>query len=183
MNLENIQNSYFHLLGDHLVVLDAFSPKPKLEQVTNEILKMQSPENDLWLTTLLAKTLEYAAEYKERYPSTLEVKLDKEPESLNPDESLKALSWFILWMGKFYIKLDFLRDLCMLVSRMWKVLDEIKLTVKDLDNKIVWRKVMNEREIIDKEFVIIRGDEEEVFNIVQQTCQFIDRIFQRCSSE
>ena len=149
-----------------------------MQDVVLKILENLKETSDSWLKDIKKKTQEYWSEYSAKYKGTLETELDDEPLSLDPDDSLKALVWFLLWLGKYYVKPDFLPDLCTILSRVWKVLHETKLSVKDLDNKLVWKKVSKEILDVSATLTFFKDSQDLLLEFIEKTCQMIDRLFQ-----
>lgn len=160
------------------MAINSYEPKLKVQDLVLKILENLKETSDSWLKDIREKTQEYWSEYSVKYKSTLEVELDDEPETLDHEDSLKGLVWFLLWLGKYYVKTDFLPDLCTIISRVWKVLSEIKLSVKDLDNKLVWKKVAKETSDVSSKLKYFKNSPELLLDFIEKTCQMIDRLFQ-----
>jgi len=178
LDLELIENICFHLLGEKMLAINDFTPKPSLEIVVKRVMAVPKSEDDKPLNTLQEKIQEYYKEFKEKYPGDLEIELDDEPVYIDINDTTRLMAWFIIWMGKFHIKLEFISDLCLLISRVWKVLQELGLTVRDIDNKIVWKKVIKECETISKDFTFLQSEPDLLSNFTQNICKLIDKIFQ-----
>jgi len=175
--LEVVQNSLFHLLGDKMHVIEDFEPKVKMEDVMNKIREAAQGKDDKYITTLLAKSEEYYNDFKARFPQGLEIKLDTEPELIGSEDDLKCLAWYVIWLGKFYLKPKFVPDLFILVSKIWKVLDEFKLNIRDLDNKIIWKKVLIESDFLKENNEFLKNEPTQISFLIQIVCQMIDKIF------
>lgn len=177
--LEVIQNSLYHFLGDKMHVIEDFEPKVKMEEVMEKIREAAEGKEDKYMQALLVKAEEYYKDFKTRNPEELEIKLDKEPEIIKSDDDLRSLAWYVIWLGKFYLKPRFVPDLFVLVSKIWKVLDEFKLNIRDLDNKIIWKKVLAEADFIKENNEFLKNDPIQVAHLIQIVCQMIDKIFLR----
>lgn len=159
-------------------VIEDFEPKVKMEDVMMKIRDVAQGKEDKYIIALLAKTEEYYADFKNRHPEELEIKLDKEPEYIKCADDLKCLAWYVVWLGKFYVKPRFVPDLFLLVAKIWKVLDEFKLNIRDLDNKIIWKKVFAESDFL-KENNGMLNDPNQMAQLIQILCQMIEKIFFR----
>jgi len=106
---------------------------------------------------------------------------EEEFRNLNPDNGLRVLAWFILWLGKHFVKKEFVSDLTFIVSKIWKVLDDTQLQIQDLDNKLVWKKAMAECKINVAELTFFKRDEEMIFEFIQKICQLIGKAYEQLS--
>jgi len=81
-------------------------------------------------------------------------------------------------LGKIYVKAEFLQDLCVVFAKIWKVLDETQLSVLDLDNKLVWKKVMKECEVTIDDLPHFKSNPDLLFDFIQKVCQLIGKTFE-----
>lgn len=177
LELESIQNTYCHLLGEKLQVINNYESKPKLSEISQKLLDYLKDYDDQWARSLTEKIAEYTSDYEKKYANNLEVELDEQPTVLSLTDSLNILAWFVLWMGKYYVKIEFINDVCLICSKIWNILSEMNLTVKDLDNKLIWKKVLRECEAIFEKLPFFQKDKNLLADFVQKTCQLIDRLF------
>ncbi len=157
--------------------MNSFSQKPKLESVVKAIYEIDYNPPDKDLEALQKEVQKYYKEFKEKYPGPLELELDDEPAKLDLNDSNTILAWFVVWMGKFHIKLEFMPNLCLIVCKIMKILEELGLTIKDLDNKIVWRKVLKECSNLNKGTFSLGEDQEGLNIIIQNVCKMIEKQF------
>jgi len=93
-------------------------------------------------------------------------------------DPLKILVWFLLWLGKYIVKGNFLMDQCIITAKIWKILREKHLQVQDLDNKIVWQEVAKECDTHKDKFNYFDGNSDLVLEYVKKTCHLIGKTFE-----
>lgn len=175
--LEETQNELLGFLGEKLMVISSFDDKVKLEDIVNKIASIPTDNKDKWFVSIQNDCKDVLAQYGE------ENNLDFEEEfkSLNPDNGLRVLVYFMLWLGKHFVKKEFLLDLSVIVSKIWKVLDQTALQIQDLDNKLVWKKAMAECKLSIEDLGFFRKDEELIYEFIQKVCQLIGKAFEQLS--
>jgi len=173
--LEETQNDLLGFLGERLMVISGFDDKLKLEDIVNKVLSIPKDNKDKWFVAMQEECQSIFKEFGE------EISLDFEEEfrSIDPNNSLRVLAWFVLWLGKHFVKKEFVVDLCIIVSKIWKVLDDTQLQIQDLDNKLVWKKAMAECKLAVNELTFFRRDEEMIYEFIQKICQLIGRVFEQ----
>jgi len=175
--LEETQNELLGFLGEKLMIIGSFDDKLKLEDVVNKILSIQRENKDKWFIGLQEEARAFFAEHGEN----TDLDFEEEFRSLDPNNGLRVLIWFVLWLVKNFVKKEFIQDLCFIISRIWKVLDDTQLQIQDLDNKLVWKKAMAECKLVIAELVFFRRDEELIYEFIQKVCQLIGRAFEQAS--
>jgi hypothetical protein len=177
--IENAQSELLGFLGERLRVVGMMDSKPKLETVVLGVLNVTDESNDKAMVELKKKAEELFAKMKEKSSETFDIELDFDTFSgMDPEQPLDILAWFLLWMGKYIVKLEFLRDLTFIFSKIWKVLEQKQLQIQDLDNKLVWNGVMKECDGFLDNFTCFERKKELVFEFVSKTCHLIGKIFE-----
>lgn len=153
--------------------------KPKLESVVLGIMGVSDDSRDESMVQLKKKTDELFADLKARGTDSFDLDLDFDSfRLLNPNDSLKILVWFLLWLGKYVVKFDVLRDFTFIFSKIWKVLIQKQLQIQDLDNKLVWNGVMKECEAQINSFICFERKKDLAYEFVSKTCHLIGKIFE-----
>jgi len=178
-HLEVAQNELMSFLGEKLMVTSDFSPKVTLESVVTKILAFQGENRDQWFINIQNKAKELLAVYQEKDVKQKNIDFEEDIEKLNPEDGLQIMTWFVLWLGKIYVKADFLFDLCTVFSKIWKILEDTQLGVQDLDNKLVWKKVTKECEELMKEIPNFKNDINLLYDFIQKVCQLIGKTFEQ----
>jgi hypothetical protein len=177
--LENAQSELLGFLGERLRVVSMMDSKPKLENVVLGVLNVNDESNDEVMVQMKKRAEEMFAEMKEKNNETFDIELDFDTfAAMDPEEPLSILVWFLLWLGKYIVKFDFLRDLTFIFSKIWKVLEQKQLQIQDLDNKLVWNGVMKECDPFLSTFVNFEKKKDLVFEFVSKTCHLIGKIFE-----
>jgi len=177
--LENAQSELLGFLGERLRVVSMMDSKPKLEAVVTGVLNAQDESNDPSMTQVKKRTSQLFNELKQNSGETFDIELDFDTfQNIDPEDSLKILVWFLLWIGKYIVKLDFLKELTFLFTKIWKVLDQKQLQIQDLDNKLVWNGVMKECDPYINSFTSFEKKKELVSEFVSKTCHLIGKIFE-----
>lgn len=59
-----------------------------------------------------------------------DIELDfEEFKALDGVDALKVLVWFMLWLGKYIVKANFLPDQMFIFSKIWKILKDKRLSI------------------------------------------------------
>lgn len=172
--IEETQNELLGFLGEKLMVISGFEDKLKLEDIINKILSVSKDSHDKWFGILQdeCKTL------FDTYGEDMNLDFEEEYKNLDPNNGLRVLTWFLLWLAKHFVKKEFVPDLCIVISKIWKVLEETHLQVQDLDNKLVWKKTMAECKIVASDLSCFRQDDELVYEFIQKCCQLVGKAFE-----
>lgn len=178
-HLEVAQNDLMSFLGEKLMVTSDFGPKVTLESVVTKILAFQGENRDKWFIDIQNKAKEMFATYQEKDKKLKSIDFEEDIGKLNPEDGLQIMTWFVLWLGKIYVKADFLFDLVGVFSKIWKVLEDTQLGVQDLDNKLVWKKVTKECEGIMKDMVNFKNDVNLLYDFIQKVSQLIGKTFEQ----
>jgi len=166
-------------LGEKLMVTSDFGPKVTLESVVTKILAFQGDNRDKWFIDIQNKAKEMFATYQEKDKKLKSIDFEEDIRNLNPEDGLQIMTWFVLWLGKIYVKADFLFDLVGVFSKIWKVLEDTQLGVQDLDNKLVWKKVTKECESIMKDMGNFKNDVNLLYDFIQKVSQLIGKTFEQ----
>lgn len=95
-----------------------------------------------------------------------------------PKETVMRIAWFILWLGKDIVKANFVPDLCLIFSRIWKVLSEQNWGVKDLKNKLAWNQVYLESQPHTPNMVYFKQKSHLLPEFAKKLCEFIAKTFE-----
>lgn len=175
--LEIAQNDLISFLGDRLLMTTSMGPKIPLEDIKVKILETSKIYTDKWLTDIQESSKTFIAENKEDQIMKI-FDFDNGFTRLDPSKGLNVIVWFMMWLGKLYVKSEFIPDLCLVCSRVWKVLDEIQLEAPDLDNKLVWKKVQKDCEGLIESLGTFKGDTADLNEFIQKLCQLIGKAFE-----
>lgn len=83
-----------------------------------------------------------------------------------------------MWLISFFVRGEFIPDLCTVASIIWKVIDEAGLDAQDLDNKIVWKKVMNEGENVFEKLSFFKNNLLLLSELIKKVCELIGKAFE-----
>lgn len=177
--LEDIQSELLGFLGEKLNAVCTMDAKPKLENVVSGVLGVSEDIQNDWCTQIKKRTSEFFNELKAQTPNNQHIELDFEDfKNLPLEEPLQVVVWFVLWLGKYIVKPDFIQDLCLIFANIWKVLDQKQLQIQDLDNKLVWNEVIKECEPIKSRLSYFDGNTDLIYEFVKKTCHLIGRYFE-----
>lgn len=177
--LEDIQSELLGLLGERLKAVSSMDSKPKLENVVVGILGITEDHCDDWMKQLKKKTEDLYAELKANNTDIRDIELDFEDfRGLDTNDPMKIIVWFMLWLGKYIVKANFIPDACMVFSKIWKVLHEKQFQIQDLDNKIVWTDVVKECDSHKDHLTYFDGNSDLVLDFVKKTCHLIGKTFE-----
>lgn len=181
--LEIAQNDLMSFLGEKILVTTDVGPKISLEGILERILEISKFRTDKWVTDIQEESKIFLTENKEKDCLMETFDFDNGFTHLDPSQGLKVVVWFMMWLGKLYIKPEFIPDLCLVFSRIWKVLDETQLAAQDLDNKLVWRKILKDCEGLIESLVTFKGDKVILSEFIQKVCHLIGKIFEENGQE
>ena len=112
-------------LGDSVGSLAVLDVKPKLESVVNLILDVPNEPKEEWLDKIKDQSKVLAAQIVERTPKDIDVHIDyEEIKNMPLNEPLRILTWLILWLARYNVKLNFVSDLSIIFSKIVKVLSD-----------------------------------------------------------
>ena len=165
-------------LGEKLCVTSDFAPKVSSEAVETKILEVYKNCTDKWSTEIMEGCKTFFAEHQEKGKKIKHLDYEEEFMKLNPEQALTILIWFMMWLAKLFVKMEFIPDLCIVFVKIWKVLDEAQLSVQDLDNKLVWKKVMKDCESATENLDILKDKQALMGEFIQKVCQLIGKTFE-----
>lgn len=166
-------------LAQDLEVAKGLSQKPLLETVVSKVLNACDPCSDKWSKDLYEEGKAFLLERKEKDHKSAFLDFETEFISYDSKEGLKVIVWFVMWLGTLFVKLEFIPDLCTVASRIWKVMDESGLDAQDLDNKIVWKKVINESESLLERLPLFKNDSLLLSEFIKKVCELIGKAFEK----
>jgi hypothetical protein len=176
--LEELQNDLLGFLGESIGALASFEPKPKLVEVTELILRTKSDPKEEWLDRLKEQSQVICTEIKQNNPNDIEIQLDYEYlKSMPSKDPLQIIAWCLIWLGRDNVKSSFIADLCIIFSKILKVLADKALEIQDLDNKLVWNTVTKECEPFMNQFKYFKN-RELIFEFIKKICHLIGRTFE-----
>lgn len=153
--------------------------KPKLDSIVGMILGVTDDQSNKMMIEFKKGIEECYAGLKQKNNGLLEVELDFDAfQDMDREQPLEILSWFLLWLGKYIVKPESIRDLTIVFSKVWGVLQEKQLQIQDLDNKLVWNGVMKECDQFISSFGSFEGKKELLNEFVSKTCHLIGKIFE-----
>jgi len=177
--LEDIQSELLGFLGERIKAVSSMDSKPKLENIVVAILGIPEEHTDDWMKQLKKKTEDIYAEMKANNTDIRDIELDFDDfRGLGVNEPLKVLVWFMMWLGKYIVKSNFLPDVCMIFSKIWKVVNEKGLQIQDLDNKMVWNDVLRESEGHKPHMNYFDGNNDLILDFIKKTCHMIGKTFE-----
>ncbi len=165
-------------LGEKLLVTSQYTPKIALELIVSRIVEILPKNKDTWFEDIQKECQVLFDQYKEREKKLQSIDFEEDLKQLDRENNLQVLTWFVLWLGKVYIKPGFLTEMCIVFAKIWKVLDETQLSIQDLDNKLVWKKVTKECEKDMPQLETFKNDQNLIYEFVQKTCQLIGKAFE-----
>jgi len=177
--LENAQSELLGFLGERLRVVSMMDSKPKLENIVHSITAITEEFKDETMAQMRKQIEILHEQLKRTNEEGFDVDLDFDTfQEMNPEDGLRIIVWFLLWMGKYIVKPEFLKELTFVFSKIWKVLLQKQLQIQDLDNKLVWNGVMKECEPSIHTFTSFEKKKELVSEFVNKTCHLIGKIFE-----
>lgn len=177
MHLEEAQNELVSLLAEKMTVTGDMGPKISLESIVAKTLTTGSSHSDKWLTDLHEGSKTFVQEYKEKDENMEHLDFEGDFKKMDPKKSLDVTVWFLMWVAKVYVKPEFIPEICLILSRIWKVLDESQLNAQDLDNKLIWKKIMQECEGLIAMLPTFNNDKNLLKEFIQKVCQLIGKTF------
>ena len=132
------------IIGERLMVTRELELKSALEIIVAKVTEVPKDGYGRWFNDIQDETQAFFSEYKDKDSRLLNLDIDEDFVNLDPKNRLKIIVWFMMWLAKVVVKIEFLLELCIIFSKIWKVLFESQLDIQDLDNKLVWKKVTKE---------------------------------------
>jgi len=177
--IEELQNELLGFLGDSVGSLATLEAKPKLENVVNAITEVRNEPREECLDKIKEQSRAIYAEIKEKNPKDIDIHIDyEEIKNISTDNPLKVVVWFILWLGRYNVKPNFVPDLCIVFSKILRVLYDKHLEIQDLDNKLVWNGVMKECEPLMSQFTYFNKNKDLIFEFIKKVCHLIGKTFE-----
>ena len=166
-------------LGESIGALSTLEAKPKLEDVVKIIKGVPNPANEEYLEKIKQQTQELFSEIKEVSPNDIEIHLDyEEIKTVAPGNPLKTMVWFILWLARYSVKANFVPDICVIFSKIVKVLCSMSLEIQDLDNKLVWNNVLKDCEPLIPYFTYFNKNKDLISEFIKKVCHLIGKTFE-----
>lgn len=177
MRLEEAQNELVSLLAEKMIITGDMGPKIPLESIVAKVSVIVHNQTDKWLSDLQEGSKTFVEEYKEKDQNMEHLDFEGDFKQLDPKKSLNVIVWFMMWVAKVYVKSEFIPEVCLILSRIWKVLDEGQLNAQDLDNKLIWKKGMQECEGLIAILPTFNNDKNLLKDFIQRVCQLIGKTF------
>ena len=177
--LESIEDDLIDFLGERLDAISPLVSKPPLEKIIGETLATLARSQDECVVRIREKICEFYMQVKlEESQEAQDTELDYERfKNRVPEEVDRGLTWFILWFGKYILKVNFLPDMCFVFSRIWKVLNKLHLGIQDLDNQVIWNEAFKECQTNIGSLMWFKGRETVLLEFITRMSQFICRTF------
>lgn len=147
--------------------------KESLKDIIAKVIQKENAPMDTWLEDLQKESLVFLSKNNERDLSLKNPNLEEDLIHLDPKDRLSVIIWFMMWLAKLYVKLEFIPDLCLIFSRIWKILDLMQLRVADLDNKLVWKRICNESEGFILSLDMVKKDQNLLNELIKKVCCLI----------
>lgn len=167
-----------NFLGEKLFIFKDLGPKVPLEAINIKMLESCRDFTDKWSTELQQEISKFISEYTARDLRMRHLDYEEEFMLLDHTNRLRVLAWFMVWLMKIYVKPEFIPELCLIFPKIWKVLDETQLSVQDLDNKLVWKKVAKDCEGIMPNLASFKDNQALLSEFIQKVCQLIGKTFE-----
>lgn len=177
MRLEEAHNDLVSLLAEKMYLTGDMGPKISLESIFVKIQGTDNNQTDKWLADLQEGSKAFVEEYKERDHNLEHLDFEGDFKQMDPKKSLDVIVWFMMWVSKVYVRSEFVPEIYLILSRIWKVLDESQLNAQDLDNKLVWKKVMLDCEGLIAALPTFNNDKILLKDFIQKACQLIGKTF------
>lgn len=165
-------------LVEKMPMIKEMAAKEELDLIQTQILITCEKYPDEWMSDLCTEAIAFIAEYKQRTPVQQDLDFEEEFKYIAPSKSLRVLVWLMMWLGKVYVRIEFMPDLYIIFSRIWRALEETKLGVDDLDNKLVWKKVMKDCEEVEENLSVCKGNLILVGEFIEKVCRLVGNVFE-----
>lgn len=166
------------LLGEELEVTSNMGPKLSLEVIVQKIIEVSENKGDKWVKELEECSQTFLSENGEKDMEMRILDVDEDLAHLDSSNGLKVIVWLMIWLAKIYVKFEFIPDLCLICSKIWKVMTETRLGAQDLDNKIVWKKIAQECEAIVTDLPLFKKNLVVLNDFIKSVCQIIGKVFE-----
>jgi hypothetical protein len=166
-------------MGEKLSVTSLFRRKLTLKAVEKKIIESCQDKTDKWTTTLLEEAKNLISEYNAKDLKMKHLDFDEDFVNLDAGRSLRIIVWFMVWLAQIYVKTEFIPELCIIFSNIWRVLDETKLETQELDNKLVWKKIGKNFEGLMSILPTFKNDMPLLIEFIQKVCHLIGKIFEK----
>lgn len=154
------------------------SIKPTLKDIVNGISLTFANIKDEHLIVIRQKVDELFNQMMEGKPQPDDFQMEYETiKETGPKETVMRIAWFVIWLGKYIVKVDFIPDICFVFSRIWKVLSSKALNVPALDNKQIWSEVYKECQWNAPNLLYFRQKDYLLPDFVKKLCQFFGKTF------
>lgn len=174
-----MQNELLGFLGDSIGSLAMLEAKPQLDNVVNIIVGAKNEPKEEYLDKIKEQTQTLGREIKEKNPKDIDIHIDyEEIKDIPANNPLKVIVWFLLWLGRYNVKPNFLPDLCIIFPKILRVLCDKNLEIQDLDNKLVWNGVMKECEPLISQFTYFNKNKDLIFEFIKKVCHLIGKTFE-----
>jgi hypothetical protein len=165
-------------LGEKLTITSLLGRKQSLELVEKKIIECYQDKTDKWTITLLEETKKFVSEYKAKDLKMQHLDFDEDFVHLDAGKSLRIIAWFMVWLAQIHVKIEFIPELCIIFSNIWRVLEEIELGAQDLDNKLVWKKIVKNCEGLMPCLPTFKADTNLLSEFIQRVCHLIGKTFE-----
>jgi hypothetical protein len=169
--LENSQNDLMSFLGEKLQVISDFVLKLSLDVIVTKIADISTNNKDKWFIDIQNECKKFLQEYRKKTVTPDNLDFEEDFQKLDTENGLNVIVWFLLWLANIFVKLDFVPQLTLIFAKIWKVVDQTQLSIQDLDNKLVWKKVMKECEQILDQLPSFKKDVNLLNEFIQKICQ------------
>ena len=177
--IEELQNDLLGFLGEAVGSLSTLEAKPKLENVLDVIMKVSNEQKEEWLDKIKQQSQDTVEDIKKNNLNDIDIHLDyEEIKDVSEQDPLKASVWFVLWLGRYNVKANFVPDTVVIFSKIVKVLKGMSLEIPDLDNKLVWNNVLKECEPLIPQFTYFNKNKDLIFEFIKKVCHLIGKTFE-----
>lgn len=176
--IETSHNELMRFLGEKIMMTYSLTSKISLETITKQVVETCDKNADKWLSDVKEETKEFLIDYQEKDRKMQNLDFDEEFIYLDKKRGLRVIVWFMMWLAKIHVKSEFIPDLSIITSRIWKTLEEANIEVQDLDNKIIWKMIVTSCEKLLPRLPMFKGDSALLTEFVKQSCQLIGKVFE-----
>lgn len=174
-DLEILENELIAFLAEKVTATNPFVSKLLISNVVSEISKISKEGKDKWFISIQDEAQRFLTRCNNQDSKTVHLNFSEDFVKLNFENALEIIVWVIIWLIQVYLRIEFVHDLCLIFSKIWKVINEAQLSVQDLDNKIVWKKVMKDCEGYVSDLAIVKKDMNNLSFFIQKICQLIGK--------
>jgi len=179
LDLEKIENDFFTFSGDRLNSICALSSKPTLQDVIIGIKSNNENVEDEYLKHIRQKAEELCTQMRQGETGEEDIELEYETvKDTGPRANDMRLAWFLLYLSRHIVKRSFIPDLSFVFSRIWKILSQLNLGIRDLNNELVWNQTHLECQPHTSELVYFKQKAHLLLEFIKKLCQFIEKTFE-----